>query len=162
MQSFTLIPLLRDLFLGESPKKRYLRHFSPNYPHPEQVKFVTGPYEVRHQYLPDSEPIVLLPSLEVFEGYGIPSVTDVILLEFIKVRSDATRSNTGVSKLRKVLVQFVRTRERDIVPEALAYAHAAGIKLDLKLTYRYLGWSPSYGLLNVLNNASWTYPLYDD
>ena len=120
---------------------------------------MTGLYEVRHQYLPDYEPIVLLPSLEVFEGDGIPSVTDVILLEFIKARIDATRSNTSASKLRKVLVQFVKTRESDIVPEASAYAHAhaAGIKLDLKLMYRHLGWSPSYGLPDVLNNASWTY-----
>lgn len=56
--------------------------------------------------------IFSLPSLEVFEVY------------------------TGISKLRKVVVHFSRTGERDIVPEALAYAQAAGIGIELELKYQ--------------------------
>lgn len=45
-----------------------------------------------------------------------------MLLEFISEAGiDATMSNAGVSEL-KVLVAFSGTKERDILPEALAYA----------------------------------------
>jgi hypothetical protein len=71
--------------------------------------------------------------LEVFEAYDVPDVTDIMLLEFIKARIDATKVNANVSKLKKVLVEFLRTRQTDIVPEALAYAQAAGINLELVL-----------------------------
>jgi hypothetical protein len=102
--------------------------------------------------------------LEIFEAYNISGVSDIMLLEFIKARIDATKSNAGVSKLKKVLIEFSRTRQTDIVPEALASAEAAGIKLELDLKY-YTGkelspWSPSFGLSP--DDVSWAYyPLYD-
>jgi hypothetical protein len=120
--------------------------------------------EIRHQYTPGSAPTVLLPLLEVFEAYDIPTVTDDILLQFITTRIDAARSNTCVAKLRKVLVQFSRTKQKDIVPEALAYARAAGIELELNLSYSVTEEAPpklrppSYGLSEDL---FWTYPTYD-
>ena len=161
-----LIPSVTHLVFGRSPKRSY-RHFAPHippYPYPEPVGLMTTLHEVRHQYSPDSAPTVLFPSLEIFEAYYISDVTDIMLLEFIKARIDATKSNAGVSKLRKVLVDFSGTRQTDIVPEALAYAQAAGIKLELDLTY-YAGreldvtWSPSFGLSP--DDVSWVYPLYD-
>ena len=82
-------------------------------------------------------------------------------MEFIKARIDVTKSNA--SKLKKILVECSgsRRRQTDIVPasEALAYAQAAGIKLELDLTYHAtaekseegpkgldVSWSPSFGL----------------
>ena len=162
----TLLPSVTHLVLGRSPKRRYRHHPShiPHYPYPGYVSFITTLLEFRHQYSPDSTPTVLFPSLEIFEAYDTSGVTDVMLLEFIKARIDASNSNAGVSKLKKVLVEFSGTRQTDIVPEALAYAQAAGMKLKLDLTY-YTGksldatWSPSSGLSP--DDVSWIYPLYD-
>ena len=161
----TLIPSVTHLVLGRSPKRSY-RHFTSHnsyYPFPEHATLITMLHEIRHQYSPDSAPTVLFPSLEIFEAYDISGVTDTMLLEFIKARIDATNSNAGVSKLKKVLVKFPRTRQRDIVPEALAYAQAARITFELDLTYYSkefdMTWSPSYGL--SLDDVSWVYPLYD-
>ncbi|KAF8814499.1 hypothetical protein BYT27DRAFT_7206060 [Phlegmacium glaucopus] len=159
----TLAPSLSHLVLGRSPHERYIR-LLPVLPHPNQVTLMTALYKIKHQHFPDSTPTVLFPSLEIFEAYCIPSVTDEVLLEFIMARIDATRSNTAVSKLRKVLIHFTRTRQTDIVPQALAYAQAAGIELELNLRY-YTGtelgntWSPSYGL--SAEGTSWAYPLDD-
>ena len=162
----TLIPSVTHLVLGRSPKRSY-RHYpshNPHYAYPENVALIATLHEFRHQYSPDSPPTVLFPALEIFEAYDISGVTDIMLLEFIKARIDATKSNAGVSKLKKVLVDFSGTRQTDIVPEALAYAQAAGIKLELDLTY-YTGkeldatWSPSFGLSP--DDVSWVYPLYD-
>jgi hypothetical protein len=135
---------------------------------------MTTLHEIKHQYSHDSAPTILFPSpsLEIFEAYDIsPAVTDIMLLEFIKARIDATKSNAGVSKLKKVVVEFSGTRQTDIVPEALAYAQAAGIKLELDLTYygiRFPGnvlddtLSPSFGLSLRLDDVSWEYnPLND-
>ena len=161
-----LIPSVTHLVLGRSSKQSY-RHFAPHnpsYPFPKPVGLMTTLHETRHQYSPDSAPTVLFPSLEIFEAYGISDVTDIMLLEFIKARIDATKSNAGVSKLRKVLVDFSGSRQTDIVPEALAYAQAAGIELELDLTY-HIGrkpgatWSPSFGLSP--DDVSWIYPSYD-
>ncbi|KAF8814501.1 hypothetical protein BYT27DRAFT_7206075 [Phlegmacium glaucopus] len=160
----TVAPSLSHLVLGQSPEEQYMR-LLPFLPHPEQVDLMTALHKTKHQHFPDSAPTVLFPSLEVFEAYYcIPSITDQDLLEFIMARIDATRSNTAISKLRKVLVHFTRTRQMDIVPEALAYAQAAGIELELDLRY-YTGtelgntWSPSYGL--SAEGTSWAYPLDD-
>ena len=161
----TLIPSVTHLVLGRSPKRSY-RHFTSHnshYPYPEHSTLITTLHEIRHQYSPDSAPTVLFPLLEIFEAYDILDVSDIVLLEFIKARIDAAKSNASVSKLKKVLVKFSRTRQTDIVPEALAYAQAAGIKLELDLTYYTEGfdrtWSPSFGL--SLDDVSWVYPLYD-
>ncbi|KAF8800298.1 hypothetical protein BYT27DRAFT_7064379, partial [Phlegmacium glaucopus] len=131
----TLAPSLSHLVLGQSPKERPFRFVRFPHSHPEQVQLMTALYKIKHQHFPDSAPTVLFPSLEVFEAYSISGVSDEMLLEFIIGRIDATRSNTAVSKLRKVLVDFTRTRQIDIVPEALAYARASGIELELDLTY---------------------------
>ena len=163
LKYYTLLPSVTHLVLGRSPKRRY-RHFPSHYAYPEHFTLIKTLYEFRHQFSPDSAPTVLFPSLEVFEAYDISSVPDKMLLEFIMARIDATRSNPGVSKLRKVLVEFSRTIHTDIVPEALAYAQAAGIELELDLRY-YTGkeldvsLSPSFGL--SMDDVSWVYPLYD-
>ena len=162
----TLIPSVTHLVLGRSPRRNY-RHYpyhNLHYTYPENVAVITTLHEYRHQYSPDSAPTLLFPSLEIFEAYDILGVTDIMLLEFIKARIDASKWNAGVSKLKKVLVDFSGTRQTDIVPEALAYAQAAGIKLELDLSY-YTGkeldatWSPSFGLSP--DDVSWIYPLYD-
>jgi len=166
LRYYTLIPSVTHLILGRSPKRRIsYRHFPSQYSYPSSgISFITVLHEIKRQYSPDSAPAVLFPLLEIFEAYDISGVTDIMLLEFIKARIDATKSNASVSKLKKVLVEFSGTRQTDIVPEALAYAQAAGIKLELDLTY-YTGneldaaWSPSFGL--TLDDVSWAYPLYD-
>ncbi|KAF8800305.1 hypothetical protein BYT27DRAFT_7200197 [Phlegmacium glaucopus] len=160
----TLAPSLSHLVLGQPPNERSFRLVPFPHSHPEQVELMTALYKIKHQHFPDSAPTVLFPALEVFEAYSISSVTDAILLEFIMARIDATRSNTAVSKLRKVLVHFTRTRQIDIVPEALAYARASGIELELDLRYytekeMVEAWVPSFGLSD--EDKSWTYPLYD-
>jgi hypothetical protein len=162
----TLSPSVKHLILGPSPKHRYT--YSSGFPgsHPEPpVEFMTALYELQHQYSPHSEPTVLFPSLEVLEAYHIRTVTDATLLELIIARIDATRSNASVSKLKKVLIEFSRPRQTDIVPEALAYAQAAGIELELELTYvtgQSFGqeWSPSFGLTGK-HGTSWMYSSYD-
>ena len=172
LKYYTLIPSVTHLVLGRSPKRSYAYmhfpfHSSHAYPEPEQVpgSFITTLHEFRHQYSPDSAPTLLFPSLEILEAYDTLGVTDTTLLEFIKARIDATKSNAVVSKLKKVLVEFSGTRQTDIVPEALAYAQAAGIDLELDLTYHSTGheldatWSPSFGLSP--DDVSWAYPLYN-
>jgi hypothetical protein len=133
------------------------------------VKLINALYEIKHQYSPDSVPTVLFPLLEVFEAYDFAGiVSDTLLLKFIMARIDAAMSNTGVSKLRKVVVEFDRTRQIDIAPQALDYARAAGIELEIDLTYLPdEEWdlaemlSPSYGLFK--DDISWPLmlPLYD-
>ncbi|KAF8799667.1 hypothetical protein BYT27DRAFT_7201186, partial [Phlegmacium glaucopus] len=160
----TLTPSLSNLVFGKCPEERRMRLLPFPHPHPEQVNLITALYEIKHQHFPDSAPTVLFPSLEVLETYDIPSITDEILLEFIMARIDATMSNTAVSKLRRVSVYFARTRQIDIVPEALAYAQASGIELELDLMY-YVetegvnAWPPSCGPTPV--GTSWKYSLYD-
>ena len=165
LKYYTLIPSVTHLVLGRSPNWSY-KPFSYHISHPENDTLMTTLHEIRHQYSPNSAPTVLFPSLEIFEAYDISGVTDMMLLEFIKGRIDAaTKSNTaGVSKLKDVLVEFSRTRQTDIVPEALAYAEAAGITLKLDLSYSNgkkldATWSPSFGLSP--DDVSWVYPLYD-
>ena len=165
----TLIPSVTHLVLGRSPKRRYnYIHFPAHYAYPGHLNF-TILHEFGHQYSPDSSPTLLFPSLEIFEAYYISGVTDNMLLEFIKGRIDATKSNANISKLKKVLVEFLRTRQTDIVPEALAYAQAAGMKLEVDLRYytatenSYITfdetWSPSFGITS--DDVSWVYPLHD-
>ena len=169
LKYYTLIPSVTHLILGQSPNRSY-RPFSSHISHPahpENDTLMTTLHEIRHQYSPNSAPTFLFPSLEIFEAYDVSGVTDIMLLEFIKGRIDAaTKSNTAsVSKLKKVLVEFSGMRQTDIVPEALAYAEAAGITLTLDLTYYTTGkdmdatWSPSFGLSS--DDVSWAYPLYD-
>lgn len=43
---------------------------------------------------------------------------------------DAAKSNISISKPRKIVVHLGRTREVEIVSEALAYTQAAGIELE--------------------------------
>jgi hypothetical protein len=166
LKYYTLIPSVSRLVLG---RLRY-RHwpYPPYSADSEDVALITTLNEFRYQYSSDSAPTVLFPLLEIFEAYDLSSVTDIMLLDFIKARIDATKSNAGVSKLKKVLIEFSRTRQTDIVPEALAYAQAAGINLELDLTYNTLAgkgldatWSPSFGL-SPPDNVSWVFPLYDD
>ena len=166
----TLIPSVTHLILGRSPNRSYKLFIPPGHisqpPYPKNVTLMTTLHEIRHQYSPNSAPTVLFPSLEIFEVYDVSGVADIMLLEFIKGRIDAaTESNTaGVSKLKKVLVEFEGMRQTDIVPEALAYAEAAGITLKLDLTYHTTGkelnvtWSPSFGLSS--DDVSWVHPLY--
>ena len=161
----TFTPSVTHLVLGGPCKRRFTSH-DPHYAYNEygeHLALITTLHESRHQYSPDSTPTVLFPSLEIFEAYGILGVSDINLLEFIKARIDATKSNVGVSKLKKVLVEFSGTRQTDIIPEALAYAQAAGIKLELDLTYTEKEldeiWSPSFGLSQ--DDVSWVYPSYD-
>ena len=157
-----LIPSVTHLVFGRPLKRNHHYGYTE---HVDHLTLLTALRESRHQYSPNSAPTVLFPSLEIFEGYGISGVTDIIFLEFIKARIDATKSNAGVSKLKKVLVEFSRTKQTDIIPEALAYAQAAGINLELYLTYYAtekeldVTWSPSFGLSS--NDVSWVYPLYD-
>ena len=172
LKYYTLVPSVTHLVLGRSRKQLETYgsgKFSSSFAYPElkQVasSFITTPQEFSHQYSPDSAPTPLFPSLEILEAYDISGVTDTTFLEFIKARVDATKSNAVVSKLKKVLVEFSRKRQTDIVPEALAYAQAAGIDLKLDLTYNFTRnskldrvWSPSYGLSN---DVSWTYHMYD-
>ena len=82
------------------------------------VTFITTLHEIKHPYSPDSEPTVLFPLLEIIEAYGILDESDITFLEFIKARIDATKSNAGISKLKKILVEFSgsRRRQTDIVP----------------------------------------------
>ena len=168
----TLIPKVTHLVLGQ-PRKRNYRRFPSHdshyaYPgHAGHLTLITTLHEPRHQYSPDSAPTVPFPSLEIFEAYGISGVTDINFLEFIKARINATKSNVGISKLKKVLVEFTGRRQTDIIPEALAYAQAAGINLELDLTYYTTekeldaSWSesPSFGLSE--DDVSWVYPSYD-
>ena len=181
LEYYTLIPSVTHLVLGQPSKQdstsEYQGYPTPNpsdgaqtsiwsIPVPISYDFTTL-LKLRHQYSTDSSPTLLFPSLEIFEAYNILGVTDVMLLEFIKSRIDATKSNHDVSKLKKVLVEFSRTRQTDIIPEALAYAQAAGIKLELDLKYYTTrkestgkaAWTPSFGLLP--GDVSWQYPLYD-
>ena len=152
----TLFPSVTHLALGRLRKPNH-NPFSFQNPsayseYANYLTVITTLLESRHQYSPDSAPTVLFPSLEIFEAYDISGVTDIILLEFIKARIDATKSNAGVSKLKKVLVEFRGARQTDIIPEALAYAQVAGIKLEIDLTYYTTEkewdatWSPSFGL----------------
>jgi hypothetical protein len=168
---YTLVPSVTHLVLGLSPKRIYDHRHHLHFANPAHVNF-TILHEFRYQYSPDSSPTLLFPSLEILEAYGIPGVTDIMLLEFIKARIDATKSNANVSKLKKVMVEFQRTRQTDIIPEASAYARAAGIKLELDLTYysstenrRFKGldetWSPSFGISESSGDVSWKYPLHD-
>ena len=169
LRYYILIPSVTHLVLGR-PRKQNYRHFASDshysyLEHAEHLTLITTLRESRHQYSPDSAPTVLFPSLEIFEAYGISGVSDTIFLEFIKARIDATKSNTGVSKLKKILVEFSGSRQTDIIPEALSYAQAAGIDLELALTYYATGkeldvtWSPSFGLSS--DDVSWVYPSYD-
>ena len=162
LKYYTLIPSVTHLVLGRVPKRSHLSSRISHYPFPENVILMTALHEIQHQYSPNSAPTVFFPSLEIFEAYDIPGVTDIMLLEFIKGRIDATKSNAGVSKLKKVLAGFSGSRQTDVVPEALAYAQAAGITLKLDLTYYPKEWdatiwSPSFGL--SLDDISWGYPL---
>ena len=173
LKYYPLIPSVTRLVFGRSRKRLGSSYYSSSYlygyPNPGNATFMTALHEVKHQYSHDSAPTVLFPSLEIFEAYDISSaVTDMMLLEFIKARIDATNSNAGVSKLKKVLVEFSGIRQTDIVPEALAYAQAAGIKLELDVTYYGIRspengldetWSPSFGISP--DDVSWMYPLYD-
>ena len=166
----TLIPTVTHLVLGQPRKGNYFPPHGSHYAYPrnignaEHLTLITTLHEFRHQCFPDSAPTVLFPSLEIFEAYGISGVTDIEFLEFIKARIDSTKSNAGISKL-KVLVEFSGRRQTDIIPEALAYAQEAGIKLELDLTYYSTEkeldttWSPSFGLYE--DDVSWVYPLYD-
>ena len=166
----TLIPTVTHLVLGQPRKGNYFPPHGSHYAYPrnignaEHLTLITTLHESRHQCFPDSAPTVLFPSLEIFEAYGISGVTDIEFLEFIKARIDSTKSNAGISKL-KVLVEFSGRRQTDIIPEALAYAQEAGIKLELDLTYYSTEkeldttWSPSFGLYE--DDVSWVYPLYD-
>ena len=158
-----LIPSVTHLVLGRPFNRNYPYGYTDNDDH---LALITTLGESRHQYFSDSAPTVLFPSLEIFEAYDISGVTDIIFLEFVKARIDASKSNSGVSKLKKVLVKFLRTKQTDIIPEALAYAQAAGINLELDLTYcgavekvPDVKWSPSFGL--SFDDVSWVYPLYD-
>ena len=166
----TLIPSVTHLVLGRPRKRNHIPFPShgSHYPYPGHAGHLTlinSLHESRHQYSPDSAPTVLFPSLEIFEAYGVLGVTDIFFLEFIKARIDATKLNAGISKLKKVLVEFSGRRQTDIIPEALAYAQAAGIKLELDLTYYTTEkeldttWSPSFGLSE--DDVSWVYPSYD-
>jgi len=162
----TLLPSVTHLVIGPSPKHLYSYSSAFPGPYPQTAELLTALYEIKHQYFPHSPPTVLFPSLEVLEAYYIRTLTDATLLELIIARIDATKSNPEtVSKLRKVVVQFSRPREIDIVPEALAYAQAAGIQLELELTY-VTGqsfsreWSPSFGLTGK-DGTSWKYSSYD-
>ena len=156
----TLIPSVTHLVLGQSFKRSHRPSLTSHYACPEYVTLITA----LQQYSPDLATTVLFPSLEIFEAYYMSGLTDIMLLEFIKARIDASKSNAGVSKLKKVLISFSRPRQTNIVPEALAYAHAAGIKLELELTYITEKmdriWSPSFGLFRVQDDVSWSYPLY--
>ena len=151
----TFIPSVTNLVLGRPPK-RGDSPYPPRYSCPEYTSLMNALI----RYSPDSAPTVLFPSLEVFEAYNISGVSDIMLLGFIKARIDATKSNADVSKLKKVSITFSREREMDIVPEALAYAQAAGMKLELDLSYHATGkldpiWSPSFGLSQ--DDVSWLY-----
>ena len=129
---YNLTPSLKRLVLGE-PLFTWLSRFADS-KGCQQV--ITPLYETKNSSSLDSVPTFLLPSLEVFEVYGIKDVNDSVLLEFITTRIDATKSSTGVPKLRKVVVGLERPRAIDnIVPQALAYAQAAGMELKLKLKY---------------------------
>jgi hypothetical protein len=166
LKYYTLIPSVTHLVLGQPPKQYSpnSRPAHPRYRHPTPNSYFTTLHEFRHQYSPDSSPTLLFPSLEIFEAYHISGVTDIMLLKFIKDRIDASMNDGGVSKLKKVSVELAR-QETDIIPEALAYAQAAGIKLELDVTYytrkgSWASWSPSFGLLP--GDVSWQYPtLYD-
>ena len=157
-----LIPSVTHLVLGRPLKRNNHYGYTDQADH---LTLITTLRESRHQYSPDSAPTVLFPSLEIFEAYGISGVTDMIFLDFIKARIDATKSNTGISKLKKVLVEFTRTKQKDIIPEALAYAQTAGINLELNLKYYAIEkeldmtLSPSFGLSS--DDVSWEYPSYD-
>ena len=168
LKYYTLIPSVTHLVLGPSPKWSrspswsYIYSDPPHDAYPRYIDFNTL-HEFRHQYSIDSAPTLLFPSLETFEAYGFSGVTDAMLLEFIKARIDATKSNTGVSKLKKVLVEFSRAEQTDIVPEALAYAQEAGINLELNLKYHTTeeidmtqAWSLPFGLTQ--DDDSWVYP----
>ena len=169
LRYYILIPSATHLVLGR-PRKRKYRHFVSyshyaSFEHSEHLTLITTLRESRQQNSPDSAPTVLFPSLEIFEAYGLSGVTDIMFLEFIKARIDATKLNAGISKLKKVLVEFSGTRQTDIIPEALAYAQAAGIDLHLDLIYCAtekeldVTLTPSFGLSS--DDVSWIYPLYD-
>lgn len=160
LRCYALAPSLKRLVLGQSPTERYASSIMGYDTYPEQI---TPLYNIR-RFPPNPRPTVLLPLLEVFEAYGIQNTSDYVLLEFITVRITVAKApTTGVSMLRKVVVHFGRTREIDIVPDALAYAHKSGIELELELKYDldrdsevYKNWSPSYGLSD--QDTSWHYP----
>ena len=164
-----LTPSVTHLVLGRSPKRRYnYIHFLTHSAYSGNFDFNIL-HELSHQYSPDSSSTLLFPSLEIFEAYCISGVTDIMLLEFIKARIDATKLNANILKIKKVAVEFSRTRQTDIVPDALAYAQAAGTKLEVDLQYHtgteksYIGfdeaWSPSFGISS--DDVSWVYPLHD-
>jgi hypothetical protein len=169
LKYYTLIPSVTHLVLCGMPTQNY--PYDDAYLYVDPVNSITTLTGFRHQYSPDSAPTLLFPSLEIFEAYDIVGVTDIMLLEFIKARIDATKSNAGVSRLKKVLVEFSRTRETDIVPEALAHAQAAGIKLELYLKYSTTRKElvstrtppPSLEVSGAPDDSdvSWAYPLYD-
>ena len=124
----SLFPSLKHLVLGPSAE-----HHA--FPFPPPFHYGSECMTALYQHFPDSAPAALFPSLEVLEAYHIYFMTDAALLEFIIARIDATRLDASVSKLRKVLIQFSRPRQIDIVPDALAHAQAAGVELELELTY---------------------------
>ena len=144
----TLIPSLKHLVLGRQ--------------HLFEVKFMSALHQIKHQYSPNSPPTVLFPSLEVFEVYHVhhtENPTDNLILKFIISRTNETRSNTGVSKLRKVLVHSWATGgpQEDTVSETLAYAEAAGIELEIKFGGRDKfdwSWSPSFVTISGAKDLS--------
>ena len=167
LKYYPLFPSVTHLVFGRSPKRSLCNTYYRSRPSPGHANFLATLHEIKHQYSPDSAPTVPFPSLEVFEAYDVSRVTDIMLLEFIKARIDATKSNPGVSKLKKVLVEFSRIRQTDIVPEVKAYAQIGKRNPALDLTYyapsikldETSSWSPSFGL--TWDDASWVYPLYD-
>ena len=78
---------------------------------------------------------VLLPKLEVLEMNGIRQFTDEGILCLLSSRLDAARRG-DISPLRRLKLQFVRHRQRDIIEEASELAKSAGFKLSLELDYR--------------------------
>ena len=97
--------------------------WSAHSPTPNSYDFTTL-LKFIYQHSLDSSPSLIFPSLGIFEAYDISSITDEMPLEFIKSKIDATKSNNEVPKLKKILVEFSRTRQTDItIPKALDYAH---------------------------------------
>jgi hypothetical protein len=92
---------------------------------------------------------MLLPNLEVLEGYGI-TMADKRFLDLMITRFDPTRPN--VAHLKKVTVRFHRVKQMDVSRQIEYHANLVGVDIDLDLTYLQRniqkGLSPAFGLRN--------------
>ncbi|KIM41451.1 hypothetical protein M413DRAFT_445447 [Hebeloma cylindrosporum] len=113
---------------------------------------------------PGSNPLqndILLPNLESLEANGGHTIADQNFRRILESRIDAAHRGF-TSPLRRVAVQFSRTKKEDILPEIVARARGVGMEMKLDLVYRPSGrnygpLSPSFLLPRSSGKTSFRY-----